>query len=266
MKKWVMLAGLFFVGRAGAEVLEKPVEMVVKVPVANVRAKPIKHSGKYKYDDLQETQVEQGEKVRVFEKKGSWVRVECPEQEEFTHNSKWQGYPGWMEASALTDDMTQAKTIDRPNAPLDQLRREILAEAAKHFGERYLWGGRSLHDPQNKKVATGVDCSGLINWSFRQVGWIIPRDAHEQFMRAHSVRPFLMRPADLIFLAKTDNPHKIVHIAFYAGNDELIEAPQSGERVRKISFQERFGKSIKELKGGDTVGDRIIYFGTLFDE
>jgi cell wall-associated NlpC family hydrolase len=170
-----------------------------------------------------------------------------------------------MEASALTTDKTQAKPIMPMNAPLDQLRQEILAQASKHIGERYLWGGRSLHNPKDK-VATGVDCSGLINWSFRQVGIIIPRDAHEQFMRAHSVRPFSMKPADLIFFAKADDPHKIVHIAFYAGNDELIEAPQTGERVRKISFQERFGKSINEMKGGDTVGDRIIYFGTLFEE
>jgi cell wall-associated NlpC family hydrolase len=261
----LVLLGLVSVANLSAELINPPVDMAVKAAVANVRAKQKPHNGKYKYDDLQETQVEQGERVRVYERVGKWVRVECVEQEEFTHNSRWQGYPGWMEESALTTDLSFLKTFERLNAPLDQIRQEILAEASKHIGQRYLWGGRSLYNAK-AKIATGVDCSGLVNWAFRRVGIVVPRDAHEQFMRAHSVRPHSMKPADMIFLAKADNPHKIVHVALYAGNDELIEAPQSGERVRKISLQERFGKSIKDLKGGDTVGDRIIYLGTLFEE
>jgi cell wall-associated NlpC family hydrolase len=141
-----------------------------------------------------------------------------------------------------------------------------LEAAQKHLGERYLWGGRSLYDPHEKTVLTGVDCSGLVNWSFRQVGWFVPRDAHEQYMKARPLSPDELKPADLIFLAKIDKPEKIVHVAFYAGNGELIEAPQSGEAVRKISFKDRFGIDFKEAKSKMTVGDRILYFGTLFTE
>ncbi len=266
MRKWLVVAAFIFMGRAQAADVALPADMAVKVPVADVRAKPKAASGKYKFDELQETQVELGERVRVLEKKGKWFRVECMDQEEFTHNNKWQGYPGWIEAAALTPDLTFLKTPERLALPLEEIRAKILEAAASHIGNRYLWGGRSLHNPGVKKSATGVDCSGLINWSFRQVGWIVPRDAHEQFMRARSVRPFRLQPADVIFLAKTENPHKIVHVMFYAGNGEIIEAPQSGERVRRMTFQERFGKPLEQFMGGETVGDRIVYFGTLFGE
>lgn len=264
--KAVALMALAFAGvTLHAEVFDPPKEMVVAVPVADIRAKPVPHNKKYKFDPVQETQVEKGEAVQVFEKTGKWFRVECPDQREFSHNSKWQGYPGWIEASALTADLT---TLDRRqllDVPQEELRLKIIAEARKHLGSPYLWGGRSLHDKKYKKTATGVDCSGLINWAFRQVGWMIPRDAHEQFMSATSRRPYKMKPADMIFLADIKNPHKIVHVMFYSGDGNILEAPQSGERVREMPFQERFGKPIREFKGGEVVGDRYLYFGSIFE-
>jgi cell wall-associated NlpC family hydrolase len=127
-----------------------------------------------------------------------------------------------------------------------------------------LWGGRSLHDEKISDVLTGVDCSGLINWSFRQTGRGVPRDAHEQYMKAQRLEANNVKPGDLFFLAKKDKPEKIVHVGFFTGGDNLLEAPESGKVVREITFRERFGKELKDLKNGDVVGDRIIYFGTLF--
>jgi len=250
----------------GSKIFNPPVPMVVAVPVANVRAKPIPHSGKYENDPLQETQVEKGEPVLVYEKNGNWYRIEAPEQQEFTHHSNWEGYPGWVEAGALTKDLSQHHRLKLLDLPENDLRKKIMDEASLHLGSPYLWGGRSLHDPKNNKVATGVDCSGLINWSFRQVGRFIPRDAHEQYLRARPVEPIQLKPADLIFLADEKNPQKIIHVALFAGGDEIIEAPQSGEKVRKISGLEKFGKQISLFKNGENVGGKVIYFGTFLTE
>lgn len=238
--------------------------MVVKVPVANVRAKPVRHNGEYVYDPLQETQVEKGERILVYKREGSWALVECPDQQEFSHKSKWEGYPGWVEWKILTSDVSKATVIEKSNTSEDALRQRILGFAKKHVGHPYLWGGRSLHDSSNKKVVTGVDCSGLINWSFRQVGWLVPRDAHEQHMQSQSLEPADLKPGDLVFLAKADNPGKIVHVMFYEGDGRLLEAPQSGERVRVISFQDRFGVALDEAKSGLQIADRILYFGSFF--
>ncbi len=240
--------------------------MVVRVDVADVRSKPESPSQKYEFDPLQETQVLKGEPVLVLEEKGKWARIECPEQMEYTHNNRWEGYPGWILKKALTADLSAHHHLKTLPISQPDLRTKIVSYAMQHLGSPYLWGGRSLHNPKETKMKTGVDCSGLVNWSFRQIGWFVPRDAHEQYMKSRPVNPASLQPADLIFLAEKDKPQKIVHVAFYAGNEELVEAPQSGETVRKMSFLKRFGKNRSDLKSGDAVGDRIIYFGTLIPD
>jgi len=238
----------------------------VALRLTNVRSEPRPHNGKYEYDAIQETQIEEGEPVRVLEKQKNWFRIEAPEQPEFTHNNRWEGYPGWVEAKDLSKDLTRHHKIKKSTLPNAEARLEVLREARRHLGNPYLWGGRSLHDPENKTIVTGVDCSGLVNWSFRQIGWFIPRDAHEQSMRARQIEVKDLKPADLIFLADENNPAKVTHVAFFAGDEKILEAPQSGERVREVSFQERFQQPLQRLENGDKVGFKIISFGTFFSE
>jgi cell wall-associated NlpC family hydrolase len=82
-------------------VFDPPKPMVVKVDVADIRAETKPHDGRYVYDPLQETQVLYGETVYSFEEKDGWVRVEAPEQPEYTHGDRWRGYPGWVPRSSL---------------------------------------------------------------------------------------------------------------------------------------------------------------------
>jgi len=240
--------------------------MIVKDPVADVRAERKSGSGTPVYDPLEETQILKGEPVLVVETKGAWARVECIEQVEFTHHNFWEGYPGWVLRTALTDDLTTRRMVDRPSDPESDVREALLQEARRHLGEPYYWGGRSIADPSYHKTATGVDCSGLVNSSFWRLGWLVPRDAHEQWMKARRIEAKEMKPGDLIFLAAASKPDKIVHVAFYAGGERILEAPQTGERVREIPFHDRFGVERLSLKNGETVGDRVIYFGTFFEE
>lgn len=263
-KAGVQILILFLTIPAWSKVYNPPLRCVVKVDVTDVRAEPKPRTVQYVFDPLQETQLEKGDPVLVFERRGEWARIEAPDQLEYTHEGHWQGYPGWVLWSTLTTDLKQFRELIPPKISEQELRSKILETASTHLGNPYLWGGRSITNPKNKKTVTGVDCSGLINWSFRQNGVTIPRDAHEQYMKARPVDPQDLKPADLIFLAKSDNPQKIVHVAFFVGGDEILEAPSTGEKVRRISFKERFGKMKSEIKNGETVGDRVIYFGTMF--
>lgn len=240
--------------------------MFVSADVADVRAKPGRHIGRYVQDPDQETQVLRGETVIVKARERGWARVECVRQPEFSHNGKWEGYPGWIELSALTSDASVERKVVPSTGTESSLRREVLDQARRHLGTPYLWGGRSLHGTGPANAVTGVDCSGLVNWSFLQIGRIVPRDAHEQYLRATPIEPGELREGDLIFLARPARPDRIVHVAFYSGAGRIIEAPQSGEAVREITFEERFGTRLNTLKSGESVGDRVIYFGTLFNQ
>jgi len=131
-------------------------------------------------------------------------------------------------------------------------RRAIVRNASLLVGEPYYWGGRS--------PGVGVDCSGLVNLSYRSAGVDIPRDAHEQFLRASPVKA--LQPADLIFLSERGNPQRVVHVLLYAGHGELIEGPGTGSAVRRITVAERFGQSVDWVTSGSVVGDQTVSFGS----
>ena len=143
----------------------------------------------------------------------------------------------------------------------EQKRQLILHAATALVGDPYFWGGRSPQaGPQVGTQITGVDCSGLVNLAYRSAGIAIPRDAHEQYLRAQRVSR--LQPADLIFLSEADNPKKIVHVMLYAGDGWIVEGPGTGLTVRRIELTERLGSRPEQLKPGMQIGKQTVYFGT----
>ena len=141
-------------------------------------------------------------------------------------------------------------------------RRLILRTAERFIGDPYFWGGRSPYTEAEPARVTGVDCSGLVNLAYRSVGIRIPRDAHEQFVRAQAVET--LQPADLIFLSEPADPSRIVHVMLYAGNGEVIEGPGTGKAVRRIALERRFDIPEETLTPGAVVDGQTVSFGTYF--
>lgn len=92
-----------------------------------------------------------------------------------------------------------------------------LSLAGTQAGKPYRWG------------ATGpraYDCSGLVQWAFRQVGIILPRTTWEQ-ARAGSAVPFhSMMPGDVV-IVNSDGSHE----GIYAGGGMLLNAYAPGVPV-----------------------------------
>ncbi len=80
----------------------KPAQIgVVSVAVADVRKTSGTLPQSLEYDADQETQLLYGEIINIVEESGDWVRIEAIEQEEFSHNQRWQGYPGWVKKTCV---------------------------------------------------------------------------------------------------------------------------------------------------------------------
>jgi cell wall-associated NlpC family hydrolase len=149
--------------------------------------------------------------------------------------------------------------------PQAEARKTILESASELIGDPYFWGGASANLPDLKGHVTAVDCSGLVYLAYRVAGIDIPRDSLEQSMKARPLKKERLKPGDLIFSAPKDHPEKITHVALFVDEKTMIEAPKTGEKVRKVSFQDKYGVPFEKIEEGKVLGDRVIRFGTYFE-
>jgi hypothetical protein len=108
-------------------------------------------------------------------------------------------------------------------------RAEIIAflsAAESRLGLPYVWGGNG----------PGVfDCSGLVKWSLAQAGVVMPRVAADQARTGPQVPLSQLEPGDLLFYHTDPTaPGYISHVAIYAGDGEMIQAPQPGLDVEIV--------------------------------
>ncbi len=184
-----------------------------------------------------------GARLRAFDMAQQMWRIEM-----FNEDEVWMPHGSAQTLEAL-----------RALSPMDR-RRLIVRNAERFIGDPYYWGGRSPQARQAFDVITGVDCSGLVNLAYRAAGVDIPRDAHEQWLRARRIPT--PQIADLIFLSARNDPRHIVHVMLYAGNGAVIEGPETGAVVRRISLAERLGRSLDQLPSGTAVDGQTVSYGS----
>jgi cell wall-associated NlpC family hydrolase len=116
---------------------------------------------------------------------------------------------------------------------------KMLQAAWSRRGLPYVWGG------SGPKV---FDCSGLVQWSFRQAGVTMPRVAADQALTGPSVPVGKLRAGDLLFYHTDPTaPNYISHVAIYLGNGWMIQAPAPGMYVEVVpaDFGSEFAGAIQ---------------------
>lgn len=90
-------------------------ELLVNVPVADLRREPRFSGTTYGKDLLQETQLLLGERLRFVEENGEWIYVEALEQMRHSAIKGWQGYHGWLPRSCTVPVASHATTAETQN-------------------------------------------------------------------------------------------------------------------------------------------------------
>jgi cell wall-associated NlpC family hydrolase len=111
--------------------------------------------------------------------------------------------------------------VAAPIAPLP-VPPEVVITALALQGTPYRYGGS---DP------SGFDCSGLVQWVFRQHGVVLPREARDQFQSGTTIAPEDLRPGDLVFFA-TERRGDASHVGIVLDQDTFVHAPNSRGVVR----------------------------------
>ena len=106
------------------------------------------------------------------------------------------------------------------------IAQQIITNAKRHIGTPYVWGGTS---------PAGFDCSGLVQYVFKQSGIQLPRTTGEQVQIGTYVSKANLQPGDLIFLQNTYR-QGVSHVGIYIGDGQMIHASSSkGVVISKLS-------------------------------
>ncbi|HTE40623.1 MAG TPA: C40 family peptidase [Steroidobacteraceae bacterium] len=98
---------------------------------------------------------------------------------------------------------------------------EIALRAIAQVGKPYRYGGADLK---------GFDCSGLVFFIHRDLGFTVPRTAVEQYKASQPISIRKLIPGDLVFF-RTTSRRAVSHVGIYAGEGRFIHAPQTGRLI-----------------------------------
>lgn len=108
--------------------------------------------------------------------------------------------------------------------------KEIVSRAAKYKGVPYVFGGTTTN---------GFDCSGYVQYVFKDCKAKLPRLADEQALQGIFVTQKQLRPGDLVFF--TTYAPGASHVGIYAGDGQFWSA-SSSKGVILSSLKEEYWK------------------------
>ena len=126
----------------------------------------------------------------------------------------------------------RAATVVRDAAATALLSaRNLTSSALDLIGIRYRWGGAS--------PATGLDCSGLVQFVFQQVtGVTLPRSTKELSRIGEQVTLSDLQPGDLVFF--NTRRFAFSHVGIYVGDNRFIHAPRRGREVEVATIDKSY--------------------------
>ena len=149
-------------------------------------------------------------------------------------------------ATAFTGELDAARTVGRTTSGVGATGDQVVAEARKMLGLPYVWGGT---DPQR-----GVDCSGLVQTAYGELGIDLPRVSADQARAGTPVAGLAdARPGDLLAWDNSSRNQGADHVAIYIGGGRMIEAARPGTLVR-ISEVTTPPDYIRRIIPGDAAG------------
>ncbi|MBP2478240.1 cell wall-associated NlpC family hydrolase [Crossiella equi] len=172
-----------------------------------------------------------------------WLVQKKREEEERARREAEEARKAAQAAANQSRPAARPQTQSRPATNAVQGRGVQIAinRALSQLGVIYAWGGGNGSGPTRgirdggvadaygdyRKI--GFDCSGLMIYAFAGIGINLPHYSGYQYNYGRRVPLSQMAPGDMLFWQSSG---RIRHVAMYLGGGRMVEAPQSGLRVR----------------------------------
>ena len=127
--------------------------------------------------------------------------------------------------------VTPAERYNNVAATVEQYNN-VVTTAKSAIGIPYRFGGSSPD--------TGFDCSGLVAWSYKQMGVRLPRLAKDQLYAGSKVLDRSeLKAGDIVVFKGTSSPSGW-HSGIYAGNGNFVHSPRTGRHVTVSSLEDNY--------------------------
>jgi cell wall-associated NlpC family hydrolase len=128
-------------------------------------------------------------------------------------------------------DLARAEGISGDKA---EVVSGVVATATAAMGTPYQWGGTG--------GSGGFDCSGLIQYAYRQHGIQLPRTSRAQALVGVAVDRELDKLAPGDILTFSNSGGHVTHVALYVGEGKIIHSANGGVQMSVLSPTDCYGK------------------------
>lgn len=173
--------------------------------LANIRSGPSTSSGLV-------DQAGSGAKVFIFGFNCGWYKV------------KYNGQIGYIRSDLVT--LLEKPYCNSGSSSSTSLGTQIANYGMSFVGYPYVYGGTS---------PSGFDCSGFVQYIYRQFGYSINRTATAQLANGYYVSYDSLIPGDLVFFGSGSSAS---HVGMYIGGGEFVHAANSRSGVKISSLSE----------------------------
>jgi cell wall-associated NlpC family hydrolase len=129
-------------------------------------------------------------------------------------------------ASPSAPSAPSAPSVSYNPPPVGSGAAGAVAAAESRVGDWYQWGAAGPNT---------FDCSGLVMWSYAQVGISLPHFSGGQYADTTHIPMSDLQPGDLVFPADPSQ-----HVAMYVGGGDIVEAPYTGAQVHIVPLSSFF--------------------------
>ena len=186
------------------------------------------------------------EKVDIYGTEGAFYKIK--------YDGQW-GYIYKTYVSIDNDPLVKAQYIANGEQYNTKATGDNLVSYSNRFlGMPYVWGGTTpaVFNIIGKYISGGFDCSGLVQYSYKNFGINLPRTTMDQVDKGAAVNINNLEEGDLVFFSTNlAIPSEVSHVGIYIGNNKFMHSPKPGDVV-KIS--ELSGYYIENF----VIGKRII--------
>jgi LysM repeat protein len=161
-----------------------------------------------------------GTEIAVTKQDGAWSAILMSDRSTGWIPSRYLRFTG-----ESVDISTQVLTMDSGTGKFAYdgnftSNHPAVAQALTWLGTPYVYGGTGRR---------GIDCSALVQTSFRSIGYGLPRTAAQQSRVGQPVDPANLQPGDRLYFSASGT--RVDHTGLYMGNGMFVHASGRGRGV-----------------------------------